>query len=193
MLNKVSVVAALVLWLAAAPAFAAATAWEMIPAESILTFSGKQMGAAFSGAFKKFTADIAFDENALAESTARIEVDLSSIDSGDAERDSAAKGADWLDIANHPAAVFESTRFTKTGDNTFAAEGFLSIYTQRLPVTLPFTLTPAADKAEGSTVVAKGALTLDRSAFQLGRGEWKDPGAVANEIIVDFTVTARRK
>lgn len=178
-----------VLLLTAAPALAAPQ-WDMVPDQSKLAFSGTQMGGAFSGVFKSFTPVIIFDADDLAKSKVTADIDLASIDTGDGERDTAAKSRDWFDIQNTPIARFESTGFRKTGDNAFEADGNLTIRSVTVPVVLPFTLDFSSTDSGKQQAVMKGRITLDRRKFKLGQGEWADPGSVGNDIAVDITLTA---
>lgn len=179
------------LLLTASPALATPQ-WEVVKDQSKLTFSGTQMGGTFAGEFKSFTPVIVFDAANLAASKVTVDVDLGSIDTGDGERDNAAKSADWFDTKNTPTAHFESTGFTKTGDNAFEAAGNLTIRGATVPVILSFTLDFSSTDSGKQQAVMKGHVTLDRSKFKLGQGEWADPGSVGNDIAVEVSLTAIR-
>lgn len=170
----------------------AAPQWDMVADKSKLAFNGTQMGGTFAGEFKSFTPVIVFDADDLAASKVTVDIDLASIDTGDGERDAAAKSTDWFDIKSTPTARFESTGFSKTGDNAFEAAGNLTIRGVTVPVVLPFTLDFSSTDSGKQQAVMKGHITLDRSKFKLGQGEWADPGSVGNDIAVDVTLTAVR-
>lgn len=63
--------------------------------QSTLSFVGTQPGAEFSGTFRRFTATIRFDAGDL---------DGSSIDSKDAERDDIIRGPDFVATERWPTA-----------------------------------------------------------------------------------------
>ena len=83
-------------------------------AASRLEFTGVQAGAPFKGVFHQFTAAVDIDPAALA--TARIEVtiDMTSVDSGDKDRDGTIRGADIFDAAHFPTAHYVTHSVTRT-------------------------------------------------------------------------------
>ncbi len=169
---------------------AAVRQWDVVAADSAITFSGRQMGEGFKGAFKNMTADIAFDPARLDKSRVAVDVDIASADSGNAERDTALKGAEWFDIKLFPAARFESSSFKKTGENAYEAAGTLTIRGISVPDGLPFILQITKNETGTEKAVMRGDVTLDRSKFQLGQGDWEDPTLIANDVAVHITVTA---
>lgn len=182
---------------AAAPAAVTAIAplapakkWDMLADKSAIIFHGKQMGADFEGALGKFTPEIYFDEDHLDQSKVTVDIDINSIDGKDPERNKSIKGADWFDTERFPSARFETTKFTKTGDHAFTADANLTIHGVTIPVQLPFKLEYQAVGFGQDRVIMTGTVTLDRSKFQLGQGDWADPSVIANEVPVDVKVTA---
>lgn len=180
------------LLLASAPAEAQPPRWHVIPEKSALTFQGTQMGGAFSGAFRVFTPVIDFDPAHLDQSKVTVEIDITSLDSGERERDTAAKGAEWFDVKTYPRARFESHSFTKTGTDIYAVTGNLTIREVTLPVTMPFTLTIAPDESGKQHAVMSGHTVINRAEFKLGRGEWADFSSVGRDIGVDVRIEARQ-
>lgn len=186
----------LALLLLAAPAMAeklpdpvAVPKWEVIPAASAITFTAKQMGTTFEGHVPKFTTDIRFSPDALDRSKAVVEIDTASIDAGDKERNEALQDKAWFDPERFPAARFETSGFTRTGDGAFLADATLTIRGVSVPVQLPFTLVKEKPDAVPEQLVMEGAVTLDRSKFRLGQGDWADPGVIANEVAVKVRLT----
>ncbi|MBI1215589.1 MAG: hypothetical protein GC185_07210 [Alphaproteobacteria bacterium] len=172
----------------------AARAWRMVADKSAITFTASQMGDRFTGSVKKFTPAIFFDADDLAHSSVTVDIDAASIDAGEKERNENIKSKSWFDIAEYPAARFETTGFTKTGENAFTAQGRLTIRGVTVPVELPFTLAfskieSGADSGKEQAVM-DGKLTLDRSKFKLGQGDWADPTIIANEVDVAVHLTA---
>lgn len=182
------VAALLAVVLLAAPAAAAPVAkWAVDPGASKVGFRGAMNGAAFTGVFKRWTADIAFDPKNLASSKAAIAIDVGSAATGDADRDQAMPTADWFSAARFPKAAFVTSSIKNTGGDHFVAQGSLSIRGVSRPATLPFTLDIAGDVAK-----MNGQLTLDRTAFGVGQGQWANAQVVDTKVTVDVAVTARR-
>jgi len=181
---------------AATPAAEAPKAqhWTFVPAESSLAFHGSQMGTAFDGSFAHFTPDIYFDAEHLDQSKVTADIDMSSVDAKDSDRNKNIVGADWFDVQKFPTARFETTKITKTGDNAYLADATLTIHGITQPVQLPFTLAvskvPHGKDSGKDKAVMTGKVTLDRSKFQLGQGDWADPSVIANDVPVEVKVTA---
>jgi polyisoprenoid-binding protein YceI len=174
----------------AAPSPAAAKKWTVMQEKSSITFRAKQMGTEFEGAITRFTPDIAFDPDHLDASKVTVDIDVASIDAKDPERNKALKDRDWFDPASFPTARFETSKFTKTGENSYLADATLTIKGMAVPVQLPFTLEKQAVGFGQDRTIMTGSVTLDRSKFQLGQGDWADPSVIANEVEVAIKVTA---
>src|SRR5689334_11490844 len=94
-------------------AFAATPAWQMIPAESSISFTGTQNNAPASGSFKKFTGEINLDPNQLKDSKVRIVIDMNSVTTTYSDFTSTLLTSDWFNVKVFPQAVFETTHITK--------------------------------------------------------------------------------
>ncbi|HEX4740744.1 MAG TPA: YceI family protein [Caulobacteraceae bacterium] len=177
----------LLLGLAAAPAMAAPAVWTVDPAASKLAFQGAVNGAPFAGVFRRWNAQIAFDPKALAASHVAVSVDVASAASGDADRDQSMPATDWFWVAKFARASFVSHAFRDLGGGRYVAVGDLTLRGVTRPISLPFTLSIAGDKA-----VMKGATVIDRTAFGVGQGQWKTGDVVATKVTVNVAVTAHR-
>lgn len=165
---------------------AAATDWKILPQSSHILFVAYQNGAPVTGRFPKFSGQIHFDPNQLAESKVKIIVDLNAITTSYEDLTATLKAADWFDMKLFPEAVFESSTFTKVGDKEYQAKGTLKIRDQSQPLTLTFFFEqPTAD-----TAVARGKTILKRTAFGVGQGEWASVKEVQDDVKVNFTVNA---
>ncbi len=173
------------------PAQAAVPHWSIVKDQSQLTFTAKQSGAAFTGSFDRFAAEIAFDPEHLDQSSARATIDITSINTQSASRDADLKGGDWFDTVQFPAAVFEARDFQKIGDDTYEAKGNLTIRKITMPVSLVFSLRFAGDSEKARTATVDGLVNLDRSQFGLGGAKWADTGVIANEVPVHLHLVAR--
>ena len=173
--------------LAAAPAMAAPAAWTVDPAASKLAFQGAVSGTPFTGAFRRWNAQIAFDPKALAASHVAVSVDVASAASGDADRDQSMPTTDWFWVAKFARASFVSHAFRDLGGGRYVAAGDLTLRGVTRPVSLPFTLSIAGDKA-----VMNGSAVIDRTAFGVGQGQWKGGDVVATKVTVSVALTAHR-
>lgn len=161
----------------------AATQWQLEPKQSTLTFVGTQAGAAFEGVFEKFTADIKFDPKDLATSHFDVQIDLSSVNSRDGERDETIKSADLFNVKRWPSGRYVTDKFVDKGAGKFSATGKLTLRDVTRDVPIEFTF----ESKNGSTWL-KGTAALKRLDFGVGQGEWKDTATVANEVKIRFAL-----
>jgi len=166
-----------------------AKAWAWIVNEelSTLSFSGTQTGKEFSGVFEKFDANIVLDPENLLDAHIEIEVDLNSANTADRQRDAAIPGPDWFDVKNFPAAKFISNEINKQDDGSFNATGELSIRGVTKEVSLPFSLSINGEKA-----LAEGSMSLIRSDFGIGQGEFSTGQWVGLDVKIAYKIVADR-
>jgi len=176
----------LAILLGASAATAAPAHWAVDPS-SKLQFQGRLNGDAFTGTFRRWSADIVFDPKALAASKAVVTVDVGSAVTGDADRDQALPNNDWFAAQRFPKAVFTTTAIKDLGGGHYQATGDLAIKGVHRPVVLPFTLAMAGDTARMS-----GQLVLNRTAFGIGQGQWSTPDVVDTKDAVIVQLTAHR-
>lgn len=154
---------------------------KLVPAQSSISFTTKQMGVPLEGQFKKFDAQISFDTAKPDTAKIAFSVDTGSATLGAPESDAELPKAAWFNVAKFPQAIFQSTSIKALGGGKFEVAGKLSIKGQTQDVVAPATLTQA-----GATTTAVGTFTLKRLAFKIGEGEWADTGMVANDVQVKF-------
>lgn len=88
------------------------------------------------GGFDKVSGTVVFDPQNPQTSSVEATIDVSSINTGVADRDAHLKSADFLDVENYPTIIFKSTDVKVTGDNTGDVTGDLTIRGVTRPVTL---------------------------------------------------------
>ena len=90
------------------PGYIAGT-WEIDPVHSHVGFVARHlMVSKVRGNFTKFEGQIVTAENPL-ESTATATIDMTSVSTGNPQRDADIKGENFLDVAHHPTMTFQST------------------------------------------------------------------------------------
>lgn len=158
---------------------------QVQPDKSQITFAYQQMGVAMQGAFKKFTGQLRFDPAAPAAARSTIEVELASVDTGSSEGDTEVATKTWFDTKAFPRARFESGSVKALGGNKYEVAGKLTIKGKTVDVVVPATFA-----AQGKTGVFEGRLTIRRGDFSIGEGAWKAFDIVANDVVVQFRLTA---
>jgi polyisoprenoid-binding protein YceI len=154
---------------------------KLIPAQSDISFSIKQMGVPIDGKFTKFDAQVAFDPKKPETGKIAFTIDLNSAVVGDAETIKELKKPEWFSIIKFPSATFTSTSIKATGPTKFDVMGNLSIKGVVKPVVVPVTLTKS-----GVVTVADGSFAIKRGDFKIGEGDWSDFSIVANDVQVKF-------
>ena len=152
--------------------------------KSSIRFVTRQMNVPVEGQFKRFDATVAFDPAKPEATKAEFEVDLGSIDLGNAEGETEAKRKSWLDVGAFPKATFVAESVKASGPGKYVATGKLTIKGASRQVTAPFTLAEA-----GGTRTVEGQFTLKRLAFKIGEGPWADTETVADDVLVRFRFT----
>ena len=164
--------------LAAQPAVAQQ---KLVPAQSEVQFTARQMGVPLEGHFKKFDAQVSFDPAKLATSKIVFTVDTGSATMGSRETDAELPKATWFNVPQFPQATFQSSAIKALGAGKFEVTGKLSIKGLARDVVVPVTLVQ-----NGATTMATGALPLKRLAFKIGENEWADTSMVADDVQVKF-------
>lgn len=167
-----------------APMTASADSAVLLPQQSSITFISKQMNVPVEGSFRRFTAEISVDPAKPETGKAYIEVDLASIDTGNAEADAEVAGEAWFATRNYPVASFTSGSIAGKGEGRYEASGKLTIKGKTLDVKVPFTL-----RQTGNVVLIEGTFQIRRLDFNIGTGIWADTDTVADEVQVRFSLT----
>jgi polyisoprenoid-binding protein YceI len=169
----------------------AATAVQAAPidaAKSNVTAIGKQLGVPVTGKFKKITGDVVFNPTQLAQSKARIDIDVGSYDMGMADYNQNIIGADWFNAAKFPKASFVSTSIKAAGANRYSVSGQFTLKGRVQTVSFPVNV-----KTEGANQVFDGVLTVKRNAFGVGSGDWADTSVVADDVAIKFHIAVAAK
>ncbi len=171
------------------PMIAHATAWEIIPKDSSIIFTATQNNSPVAGQFKSFSGDIDFDPAALNASHVQITVDMTSVSTSYKDIETTLKTPEWFNTKLFPKAIFKAAQFTKTGDNTYQANGTLTIRDKTVPILLNFKL----DEYAQTKAHASGSTQLKRTAFGVGTGEWAKTDEVKDDVRVDFVLAVEKK
>ncbi len=112
-------------------------AWQIDAGHSHIQFSVRHMMLAkVRGEFPKFSGTFELDESNPTNSKIDIEIDATSINTRDEQRDGHLKSPDFLDVATYPTITFKSTNVEVTSANTAKLHGDLTILGTTRPVTL---------------------------------------------------------
>jgi polyisoprenoid-binding protein YceI len=165
-----TIVAAALLGFSAA-AQAAPSTWTIDPGHSNVSFSIRHFFTKVSGNFTKFSGAIVYDPANAANSSAKAEIDASSINTANERRDGHLKGADFFDVEKFPTLTFESTKVTPVGDK-LKIEGNLTMHGVTKPVTLEGAFIGSGPQKAGFEASGK----LDRKDFGIIWNKVADQG-----------------
>jgi len=157
---------------------------KLLPAQSEIAFTSRQMGVPVDGKFKKFDAQVAFDPKKTDAAKIAFTVDLTSVSLGATETEAEVVKPDWFNTKAYPQATFQSTAVKAMGGGKFEVAGKLAIKGASKDVVVPVTLSQA-----GATTTATGAFTIKRLDYNIGDGDWKDTSMVANDVQVKFKLS----
>lgn len=161
--------------------------WNVDYAKSDVGFKVQWSGEPFSATFRTWHADVDFDPTDLAHSHASVTIDLASEFSNQPDFDSGLRGPEGFATTRFPAAHFVVSRFTRTGESAYTAEGSLLLHGISHNLQLPFTLA-----IDGRTAHMMGTAHVKRTDFELGQGEWSAPDPVAYDVAITVDVHATR-
>lgn len=150
--------------------------WE-VQKDSTLTFAYDFMGQETEGRFKTWQADIVFDPDHLEAADISVSVDLTSVDSGGADRDGMLMEKEWFDTSRANHAVFTAQNVSKVSENQYKADGVLMLKGHKIPMVLDFTLLIEGDQA---TADIEGKLS--RSTSELGLESYPDEDTVGETV-----------
>ena len=127
-----------------------AGAWTIDPVHSEVSFVVRHMMVSkVRGRFDKFEGTIVTAEDPL-QSRVDANVDLSSVNTGEPNRDNHVGSADFFEVESHPTLTFHSTGVRPDGDN-FLLDGDLTIRGTTRPVTLKLEVNGFGPDAYGGT------------------------------------------
>ena len=164
-------------------------------AHSRLGFSARHaMVTTVRGAFKDFEGTATIDTANPAASRVALTVDVSSVDTGQADRDGHLRSGDFFDVDTHKQLTFVSTDVERDGDE-WTITGDLTIKDVTKPVTIEFEENGSAKDPFGNVRVGfEGDVTVNRKDWGLTWNAALETGGVlvSEKIKLDFDISAIR-
>jgi polyisoprenoid-binding protein YceI len=173
------------------------TKWEYDASHAKVGFSISHFGISETeGKFTKFTGSVLADQADFSDAQIDLSIDVSSINTEDAQRDQHLRSADFFDAEKYPSITFKSKSLHPNGKGKFKLTGDLSMHGVTREITLdvaykgtvadPFNNTKAGFKITG---------VLDRTQFGLTWNGKLSTGnlLVGNEVNLDINIELIRK
>ncbi len=170
------------------------TAWSIDKAHSSIEFKVQHMMVtSVKGQFTEFTGQIVGDIEDPTSAEIDVEIDASSIDTHQEQRDAHLRSADFLDAEKYPKITYKSTRIERTGDEEFKVYGDLTIRDVTREIDLETTVNGHGTTPYGQQIVGlscKGSLS--RKDFGLNWNVALETGGwlVGDKLKLDFEIQA---
>ncbi|MEO1111289.1 MAG: YceI family protein [Pseudomonadota bacterium] len=176
---------ALALSLLAAPALAEPVVYDFDKSHANLSFTYNHLGySTTDGRFGDWDGTLLIDKDTPANSSVEFTINIDSLDTFWADRDTHLKSPDFFDAAQFPQATFKSTKVEQTGENQLDVTGDLTLRGITKPVTLTVDVLALGEHPMAKKPAAGFAVTtvLKRSDF----GMDKFVPYVGDEVTVTF-------
>lgn len=113
------------------------TTWVIDPTHSEVQFKVKHlMVSTVTGLFSRYEGKLEMDGDDFDDAKITFSADVSSISTGNEQRDEHLKSAEFFDVVQYPSLVFVSTSMTRTGTDTYLLNGRLTLHGVTKPITL---------------------------------------------------------
>jgi polyisoprenoid-binding protein YceI len=124
---------------------------------------------------------LVYNEADVTKSTVTITIDVSTIDTGVAQRDTHLKSPDFFDVTQFPTSTFTSSSVVKNGSR-LTVNGNLTLHGVTLPVVLDAEgpSTPVEGKDHKPHSGFSATTTISRTAFGIGS---KFPAAMVGDEV----------
>jgi polyisoprenoid-binding protein YceI len=159
-----------------------------------LGFSARHaMVTTVRGQFQEYTGHAHIDTANPAASTVQLSIDVSSVDTGSADRDGHLRSADFFDVETYPTMTFTSTKVEREDASTWLITGDLTIKGVSKPVTIEFESSGSARDPFGNLRVGfEGATSINRKDWGLVWNAALETGGVlvSEKIKLEFDVSA---
>jgi polyisoprenoid-binding protein YceI len=172
---------------------AAARTYTIDKAHSEVTFQVRHLLTKVRGRFPEFAGAVQFDEQHPEQSSVRLAIDASSVDTNTTDRDQHLRSDDFFAVATHPEITFASSRVRKTSANTYDVVGTLSIRGITKEITLPVTyLGTAKDPWGGTRAGFETGITINRKDFGLTWNAALETGGflVGDDVQISLSIQA---
>ncbi|RRV84017.1 YceI family protein [Stutzerimonas stutzeri] len=172
-------------------AFAADYAIDKQGQHAFVNFKISHLGYSWLwGTFKDFDGSFSFDAAKPEQSKVNVTLETASVDTNHAERDKHLRSDDFLNVAKHPTATFESTSVKSTGEGTADITGNLTLNGVTKPVVIAAKFIGEGDDPWGGYRAGfEGSTTLTLKDFDIKM----DLGPASQTVDLIISVEGVRK
>jgi polyisoprenoid-binding protein YceI len=173
------------------PGYVAGT-WSIDPVHSEVGFTARHMMVSkVRGKFRTFSGEIVTGVDPLGSSVS-AEIDLSSIDTGNEQRDGHIRSADFFEVETYPTMTYRSTGVRQDGD-VYILDGKLTLKGVTRDVELALEINGFGPDAFGGTRAGFSAIgEINRRDFGVNFGAVMETGGavVSDKITMQLEIEA---
>jgi polyisoprenoid-binding protein YceI len=172
---------------------AAVSTWNIDPAHSVAEFKVKHMMISnVKGQFTGVSGKLTLDDADVTKSSVEATIDAASISTGEKDRDTHLKSADFFDAEKFPTLNFKSTKITRAGDDELLAEGELTIHgvTRKTVFAVEGPTAPGKDPWGNTRIGIAATTKINRKDFGLTWNAALETGGilVGEEVTITLEV-----
>ncbi|HEV8130661.1 MAG TPA: YceI family protein [Acidobacteriota bacterium] len=174
--------------------------WIFEPGHTAAEFCVRHMMVTYvRGHFKNVHGTLTFDPQNARESSVEVTIDARAIWSGEPDRDTHLRSADFLDVENHPYITFKGSQVELIGKNDYMLPGDLTIrgVTRQVNLNVRYLgqwQTPwwegGVDKGPKTRAGFVAKTAINRQDFGVSWNSTLDKGGVVVGDIVEITIDA---
>lgn len=145
------------------------------------------------GKFNEYSISFTLDADNPENSSAKVEIQVASVDTSNDQRDGHLRTNDFFDIENYPTINFTSTSIKQTGDDSFDVTGDLQIKDVTKEITIPLTFEGQVTDPWGNLRIGfEGAVDVNRKDWNITWNNPLDGGGVlvGDKVRLEFDLSA---
>jgi polyisoprenoid-binding protein YceI len=173
------------------------TTWNIDHSHSGVHFSVRHlMVSKVRGGFGSWTGTLDIDDDDITKSKVDVTIEAASIDTGEPKRDDHLRSPDFFEVEKFPQLTFRSTKVERTGDDSLAVTGELTIRDVTKTIVLAVEEGGRVKDPWGGTRLGYSAhATISRKDFGLTWNALLEAGGVAvgDKIEIGIEVEAIAK
>ena len=174
--------------------------WFFEPGHTSAEFCARHMMVTYvRGHFKNIRGSLVFDPANPSDASVEAIIDATGLWTGEPDRDTHLRSADFLDVANHPTITFKGSQVEIIGENEATITGDLAIrgITRSVPLRVRYLgrwQTPwwedGVDKGPKTRAGFTATTTIDRRDFGVSWNAPLDKGGVVVGNLVEIIIDA---
>ncbi len=179
--------AALGAWLVGSTAFAAFAPLKLDRVHSKMSFTAATLIFDVDGEFGSYSVDIEGDPSKPETVKIEANIDVDSLNTQNAKRDTHLKSPDFFDAAKYAKIRFASIGVKQKGSQLIV-KGNLTMHGKTKLVSIPFKVAKGKNGAGMDTTTYKAKLTIDRNDFGIGTDSIAAKISLEDEVEIKLLV-----